>query len=106
MASGKAKGKSKPDKKVEDVVAPDPFPNLPLSRPTIQPSSAPLTEPIFEPKFEAVRYPEPPDKVHFDEIDVPFALARQTQDGRGERDPGPSDWTGYADPDAVREAGT
>lgn len=103
MVSGK---KPKDKEKDEVPVAPDPFPNMPPSQPTIQPSSMPLTEPILELTFETVRYPEPPDKIHFDEIDVPFALARVTQDGRGEREPGPSDFTGYASPDAVREAGT
>lgn len=28
--------------------------------------------------------------------DVEHALARETQDGKGEEDPGPSDWNGYA----------
>lgn len=49
---------------------------------------------------------EPKPKLHHDETDVPFALARVTQDGRGDEEPGPSDWTGYASPDAVKEAGT
>lgn len=49
---------------------------------------------------------EPKPKVHYDEIDVAAALARETQDGKGDEEPGPSDFIGYADPDAVREAGS
>jgi hypothetical protein len=30
------------------------------------------------------------------QVDVQRALARETQDGKGEEDPGPSDWQGYA----------
>lgn len=33
---------------------------------------------------------------HHDDTDVPAALKRETQDGKGEEDPGPSDWNGYA----------
>jgi hypothetical protein len=37
------------------------------------------------------------DSVHFDEIDVPAALAKQTDDGPGDLDKLPeSNWQGYA----------
>jgi hypothetical protein len=29
-------------------------------------------------------------------VDVKRALERETQDGRGDEDPGPSDWNGFA----------
>lgn len=42
-------------------------------------------------------------KVHHDETDVAFALARVTQDGRGDEEPEPGDFKGYAMEDAVKE---
>jgi hypothetical protein len=75
--------------------------------PVLLPSSESGGVPVIQPDFQAVTYPEPPnEKVHYDEIDVPFALARITQDGKGDELPGPSDFVGYASPDAVKEAGT
>lgn len=39
---------------------------------------------------------EPSDnRFHRDEEDVPMALAKETQDGRGEEELSPSDFTGF-----------
>lgn len=46
---------------------------------------------------------EPKPKVHYDEVDVAACLARVTFDGKGEREPNPSNWVGYAMDDAVKE---
>jgi hypothetical protein len=52
--------------------------------------SAPDAEPTPAPTTEA------PDTAKPVKADVERALARETQDGKGEEDPGPSDWISYA----------
>lgn len=58
--------------------------------------------PIGDEAEEAARSFHRPDFVtpevaeHNDEEDVAAALERTTQDGKGDEDPGPSDWQGYA----------
>lgn len=47
-----------------------------------------------QPPAEEPQAPETAD--HFDKKDVAAALKRETQDGKGDEDPGPSDWNGYA----------
>lgn len=37
-----------------------------------------------------------PDTAKSVKADVERALARETQDGKGDEDPGPSDWNGFA----------
>jgi hypothetical protein len=37
-----------------------------------------------------------PDTAIAHEDDVQHALSRETQDGKGDEEPGPSDWNGYA----------
>lgn len=47
--------------------------------------------------------PETADPV---EDDVQHALSRETQDGKGDEDPGPSDWNGYATDGVEVEGGS
>lgn len=54
-------------------------------------------EPDFNAMVEASR------RAANDDEDVPNALKRATDDGKGESEPPPSDWTGYAREGAVRE---
>jgi hypothetical protein len=42
-------------------------------------------------------------RVANDAEDVPRVLKRATQDGKGESEPPPSDWTGYATEGVIRE---
>jgi hypothetical protein len=45
------------------------------------------------PDAEPTEAPDTSDPV---KADVKRALARETQDGKGDEDPGPSDWNGFA----------
>lgn len=40
--------------------------------------------------------PDIPDTANSYKVDVQRALSRETSDGKGDEDPGPSDWNGYA----------
>lgn len=53
------------------------------------------------PPTESEEQPQP--KLHHDETDVGFALARETQDGRGDEAPGPSDFKGFPAEGVIKE---
>jgi hypothetical protein len=45
------------------------------------------------------------ETAHSYKVDVSRALERQTDDGKGDEDPGPSDWNGYATNNVEKEGG-
>lgn len=88
----------------------------------------PVTQPAIETELAGVVAPADPDeplldwpaimqvvenhnpavegglpKRHFDEIDVAFALARHTEDGKGDDPPPPSDFTGFPTEGVIKE---
>lgn len=48
---------------------------------------------------------EAPETAESFEDDVKRALERETQDGKGDEDPGPSDWNGFATEGVEKEQG-
>ncbi len=107
-----AKAKTPSAKPAGKPVAEDPGRTpAPVANPTVAPSPAPeldciqsgpvpieVEHVLDRPEQEAPTAPlleGAIPKLHYDEIDVAFCLARSTQDGKGEREPSPSNFTGY-----------
>ena len=69
--------------------------------PSLDPIMGPAIMQVIEPANPLVEGGE--RKVHYDETDVAFALSRHTEDGRGEQEPGPSDFKGFPAEGVIKE---